>query len=134
MSASPWRSHAGGMARFGGVGTLCALMNFVILYVGTSLLHAHYLISAVASFAFLTPLSYFLHKVFSFRNQRPAAVGQLAQYLLSLVVGVAANLGLMIALVELAGINYLVAAVLSTAIVFAGSYAANALWVFRARH
>jgi putative flippase GtrA len=122
------------MARFSGVGSLCALMNLVILYVGTSLLHAHYLISAAASFAFLTPMSYFLHKVFSFRDRRPAAVGQLAQYILSLVLGVAANLGLMIALVELAGLNYLVAAVLSTAIVFAGSYAANAFWVFRARH
>ena len=133
MSGWSWHAHGGGLIRFGGVGGLCALLNFVILYVGTSLLHAHYLASAAVSFAVLTPLSYMLHKYFSFRDKQPVATVQVAQYLINLLAGVGANLGLMIALVELASVNYLAAALLSTSAVFAGSYVVNAFWVFRAR-
>ena len=133
MSASPWSVHAIGIVRFGGVGGLCALLNLLILYVGTSLLHAHYLVSAAVSFAILTPLGYLLHKAFSFRDRQPATVCQLAQYLFNLVLAVAANMGLMIALVELVGINYLLATVSATIIVFAGSYAGSAFWVFSVR-
>lgn len=133
MNGDSWWSQFVGLTRFGGVGGLCALLNFVILYVGTSLLHAHYLVSAIVSFALLTPLSYLLHKAFSFRDRQPAAGGQFALYLINLVLSVAANLGLMIVFVELARMNYLVSAFLATTVIFTGSYAANAFWVFRAR-
>ncbi|AOK53144.1 GtrA family protein [Burkholderia stagnalis] len=118
------------LARYGGVGALCAAMNLAILYVGTGIFGLHYLLSCVWSFGILAPLSYVLHKRISFRGDDPNSAAQFMRYVASLLTSTFMNVGLLALLANVFHIHYLLAAVLSTALSFLCGYVYQSSRVF----
>lgn len=118
------------LARYGGVSASCAGLNLFILYLGTDVFGIHYLISLSSSFCILTPLSYWLHKRITFKDNSPISVAQVLRYTTGWLSTLLLNLGLTVLLVEVFNINYLLATILLTGLFFLGNYGLQAFWVF----
>jgi len=115
------------------VGGVCTLLNLAVLWLLTSALGVHYLVSTTISFFTLTPVGFWLQKLVTFRTPRSAAPFEWPRYFLTMAASFAANLALMYLLVSLLGVWYLAASVIVTLLLLAGNYLVNSLWSFARR-
>lgn len=113
------------------VGGGVTLLNLAVLWLLTSVLGVHYLISTMISFLTLTPLAFWLQKLVTFRTPRAAAGVEWPRYFATMGSSFAANLGLMYLLVSVLGIWYLAASVLVAVALLACNFVANDRWSFR---
>lgn len=118
-------------AAFALVGALCLALNTLALWLLTSKLGLHYLISTVLSFAVITPLGFLLNKVLTFRTRREHAPIELPRYVLAMATSVAANLTLMYLLVSVLDLWYLAASVLVALLLVTANFLASDRWSFR---
>lgn len=118
------------LARYSGVGALCAAMNLAILSVGTGIFGLHYLCSCVGSFGILAPLSYVLNKHISFRDDGPGSAAQFLRYIVSLLASTLVNVGLLALLTSVFHMHYLLAAAVATAMSFLFGYLYQSTRVF----
>lgn len=107
------------LLRFGIVGATCAALNLLVLFVGTGVLGMDYLVSVTLAFFGINYIGFMLNKHFAFRNTAPDIGVQAFRYYVVLAVSLAANLALMMFLVEIVGVNYILASVVVT-VLFAG--------------
>ena len=119
--------------RYAIIGGGCALLNLAVLWLLTSVLGLHYLVSALISFFTLTPVGFWLQKLVTFRTPRAAASFEWPRYFLTMGTSLAANLGLMYVLVSLLGMWYLIASVVVTLVLLAANFLVNDLWSFARR-
>ena len=115
------------------IGSFCLLLNLVLLWVLTSALGLHYLVSTVIAFLALTPVGFWLQKLVTFRTPRSAAPFEWPRYFLTMGSSFAANLGLMYLLVSVLGLWYLAASVVVALILLASNFLINNYWSFRAQ-
>lgn len=115
------------------VGGACALLNLVVLWLLTSLLGLHYLVSTLISFLTLTPVGFWLQKIVTFRTPRSRAHFEWPRYFATMGSSLAANLALMYILVSLAGLWYLAASVVVTATLLTANFLLNDRWSFALR-
>ena len=115
---------------YAGVGGVIALLNLGVLWLLTSGLGLHYLLSTLISFLALTPLAFWLQKLVTFRTPRERAPIEWPRYFLTMGTSLAANLALMYVLVSLLGMWYLAASVVVTVLFLVGNFLVNARWSF----
>lgn len=106
-------------AFFAGVATV---IDMGVLYVLTSMMGMHYLISAVWGYGAGMLTNYSLNKVYTFKNTSTRYALQMGIFILVALVGLALNQIIMYALVEFGSAHYLVAKVVAVGVV--------ALWSF----
>lgn len=117
--------------KFAVTGGTCFGVNLAILYVGTSLLGWHYLVSMMVSITSVTLLGWAMNRSWTFRVARPPSVGEFARYAGVTVMSCAAALGLMALLVSGLGVHYLVANVSIAAGMTLVNFVAHKGWSFR---
>lgn len=115
------------------VGAGCTLLNLAVLWLLTSVLGVHYLVSTMISFLTLTPVGFWLQKFVTFRTPRAAAGFEWPRYFVTMGSSFAANLTLMYLLVSLLGILYLAASVAVTLLLLAANFLVNNRWSFARR-
>ncbi|HEY5900001.1 MAG TPA: GtrA family protein [Burkholderiales bacterium] len=115
------------------MGGICTLLNLVVLWLLTSVLGLHYLVSTLISFFTLTPVGFWLQKIVTFRTPRGRAHIEWPRYFITMGSSLAANLGLMYVLVSLAGLWYLAASLVVTAALLAANFLLNDRWSFALR-
>lgn len=115
------------------IGGICTLLNLATLYLLTTVLGLYYLVAAMISFFTLTPVGFWLQKLFTFRTPRPAARIEWPRYLATMGSSFAANLALMYVLVSLLGLWYLTASIVVTLLLLATNFLVNDRWSFARR-
>jgi putative flippase GtrA len=115
------------------VGGTCTLLNLAVLWLLTSVLGLHYLVSTMISFMTLTPMGFWLQKLVTFRTPRAAARVEWPRYFVTMGSSFAANLGLMYLLVSLLGLWYLAASLVVTLLLLATNFLVNDRWSFALR-
>ncbi|HET7363891.1 MAG TPA: GtrA family protein [Burkholderiales bacterium] len=115
------------------IGALCALMNLVVLWLLTTVLGVHYLVSTLISFFTLTPVAFWLQKLVTFRTARARAPIEWPRYFATMATSLAANLVLMYLLVSLLGLWYLAANVVVIVLLLATNFVVNDRWSFARR-
>ncbi len=119
--------------KYASVGGACALLNLVVLWLLTSVLGLHYLVSTMISFFTLTPVGFWLQKLVTFRTPRAAAPFEWPRYFVTMGSSFAANLALMYLLVSLLGLWYLAASVVVTLLLLVANFLVNDVWSFARR-
>lgn len=115
------------------VGGVCTLLNLAALWLLTSVLGVHYLVSTMIAFLALTPMGFWLQKLVTFRTPRAAAGLEWPRYFATMGSSFAANLALMYVLVSLLGLWYLAASVVVTLVLLATNFLVNDRWSFALR-
>ena len=129
MSVTPGDVDQAAISRFTMVGAACFVLNLLILWAGTGLLGAHYLISAAVSFVAVTYFSFMLNRFFTFRASGDMG-RQTARYYVVTVTSLGLSLLSMHVLVDLAELHYLLANCLAAVLLLFGNYAAHSYWTF----
>jgi putative flippase GtrA len=115
------------------VGGACTMLNLALLWLLTSALGLHYLVSTMISFFSLTPAGFWLQKLITFRTPRARASIEWPRYLATMGFSFAANLGLMYVLVSLLGVWYLAASLSVTLLLLGTNFLVNERWSFALR-
>lgn len=115
------------------VGGICALLNLAALWLLTSVLGLHYLLSTLVSFLTITPMGFWLQKLLTFRTPRARTAIEWPRYFATMGSSLAANLLLMYVLVSVLGIWYLAASVVVTITLLASNFLVNDRWSFALR-
>jgi putative flippase GtrA len=113
------------------VGGFCLAVNVMTLWLLTSGLGIHYLLSTVIAFISITPLGFLLNKVLTFRTRREYAPIELPRYFSAMAASFAMNLALMYLLVSVLGMWYLPASVLVAVALVIANFVASDRWSFR---
>ena len=115
------------------VGGVCFTLNLVALWLLTSVLGLHYLLSTMIAFFMLTPLGFWLQKLVTFRTPRARAPVEWPRYFATMGTSFAANIALMYVLVSLLGLWYLAASVVVSVVLLASNFLVNDRWSFALR-
>lgn len=113
------------------VGGICLALNVAVLWILTSQLGLHYLVSTLLAFFTITPLGFLLNKVLTFRTRRELAPIELPRYFAAMAASLAANLALMYLLVSLLGVWYVLASVLVAVTLVVVNFLTSDRWSFR---
>lgn len=98
-------------SRFLLVGGIFCFLGAALLYVFVQLIGMNYLVGYGIAFFILNFFSYLLNKYYAFNYGSAVKWGELTRYYLVMLSSLGVNLALMYLLVDILGINYLVAAV-----------------------
>jgi putative flippase GtrA len=101
------------------VGALCAVTHNVIM-IGSDFAGVHYLPATLLSFAVVTPLGYFLHCRFTFREAH--SLEGFLRFMVGIAVGYPLSLALMMLFCSGLGLPVLIAAPLATVALFVFNY------------
>jgi putative flippase GtrA len=115
------------------VGGTCTMLNLAVLWLLTSVLGLHYLVSTMISFFTLTPVGFWLQKLVTFRTPRAAASVEWPRYFATMGSSFVANLALMYVLVSLLGLWYLAASLIVIVLLLATNFLLNDRWSFALR-
>ncbi len=111
-------------------GAFCAGLNILIIYLGTEILLISYVFSAIATCFITIPISYFLHKWFTFKLDLKVVGKELFKFVLTQMTQFSLGVALMILVVETAGVRPWVGMALSTAALYVLGFTLNSTWVF----
>jgi putative flippase GtrA len=120
-------------ATFAAVGGFCALLSLAILWLLTSWLGVHYLVSTMITFLITTPVGFWLNKILTFRTRREYARIEWPRYFLIMSVSFASSLALMYLLVSVLGLWYLLANVIVIGLLLVFNFLTHDRWSFRAK-
>ena len=96
-----------------GVGGVVVAINVSVLYSLTEFLHLYYLLSAVFAFCVAFLVSFFLQKLFTFKDASTGRVAsQMSYYLALQLANVCTNMLLLYSLVEYARVWYILAEII----------------------
>jgi len=113
------------------IGGTCLAANTAALWVLTTGLGIHYLLSTVIAFCAITPLGFLLNKVMTFRTRREYARRELPRYFAAMAFSFGANLALMYLLVSVIGLWYIPASLVVAALLLAFNFLSSDRWSFR---
>ena len=114
------------------VGGACTMLNLALLWLLTSALGLHYLVSTMISF-FSYPRGFLAAKAHYLSHAARACGHRMARYFATMGSSFAANLGLMYVLVSLLGVWYLAASLIVTLLLLATNFLVNDRWSFALR-
>ncbi|OGI27392.1 MAG: hypothetical protein A2359_01125 [Candidatus Moranbacteria bacterium RIFOXYB1_FULL_43_19] len=116
--------------RYSVIGGFCALADIAVLFFFVNYLHLFYLTAATFSFVIITFFGYFGQKFFTFRDSSKNHKRQIPFFFIVAGSGLVLNTFFMFLFVSIAGIWYIIANVLTKAIVFIWNFLANKKFVF----
>lgn len=116
--------------RFAAVGAVGTVAHYALLLFMVEVLGTGALAGATAGFMLGAMVNYSLSRMLVFDSTRPHGEA-LPRFLAVAVVGLGWTALLMALLVDVAGLHYLLAQFLTTALLLLWHYAGNALWTFR---
>ncbi|AVR87797.1 GtrA family protein [Thauera aromatica] len=116
--------------RFAAVGLVGTAAHYALLIVLVEVIAAPPVLGAAAGFCLGAVVNYGLSRVWVFDSDRGHLVA-LSRFLLIALMGLGWTALLMLLLARMAGLHYLVAQLLTTALVLFWHFAGNALWTFR---
>jgi putative flippase GtrA len=117
---------------YAAIGGSCTLVNLVVLWLLTSVLGLHYLVSTMISFFTLTPVGFWLNKILTFRTPREFVRVEWPRYVATMALSFGANLVLMYLLVTVLGLWYLAASLVVALTLLVVNFLANDRWSFEA--
>lgn len=113
------------------VGGFCLALNTVALWVLTSGIGLHYMLSTILAFFAITPLGFLMNKVLTFRTRREYAPIELPRYFTAMAASFAANIALMYLLVSVLGVWYLAASLVVAVLLVSFNFLTSDRWSFR---
>ncbi len=114
------------------VGAFCALLNLAIQNVAVLVFGAHYALASLLSFLVLVPLSFYIHKKFTFGTQASLSAKRFALYTVQWTVLLFVNILLLALFVDLLHLHVSVAILLVAIIIHVLSYLYSRSYVFKA--
>lgn len=123
------RSGYANLMRFAVVGVAGTSAHYALLLSLVEVAGVAYLWAAGAGFLLGALVNYVLSRMFVFASDRPH-VDALPRFLLVALSGLLLTVMLMAGLVDLLGVHYLLAQVLTTVLLLFWHYLGNALWTF----
>lgn len=124
------RGHFGRFLRFAVVGAVGTAAHYALLLTLVEGVGADPIAGSVAGFLLGALVNYTMNRSLVFRSER-AHVEALPRFLAIAGMGLCWNALLMYLFVDLFGIYYLVAQIVTTGILLGWHYVGNALWTFR---
>lgn len=113
------------------VGGCCLAVNTLALWLLTSVLGVHYLVSTVIAFIAITPLGFVLNKVVTFHTRREYARIELPRYFTAMAASFGANMALMYLFVSVLGLWYIAASLAVAVLLVMVNFLTSDLWSFR---
>ena len=113
------------------VGGFCLALNTAALWVLTSGIGLHYMLSTIIAFFAITPLGFLMNKVLTFRTRREYAPIELPRYFTAMAASFAANIALMYLLVSVLGVWYLAASLIVAVLLVSLNFLTSDRWSFR---
>ena len=113
------------------VGGFCLALNTAALWVLTSGIGLHYMLSTIIAFFAITPLGFLMNKVLTFRTRREYAPIELPRYFTAMAASFAANIALMYLLVSVLGVWYLAASLMVAVLLVSFNFLTSDRWSFR---
>jgi dolichol-phosphate mannosyltransferase len=112
-------------------GTATAI-NFILLYVFTDLVGLYYIFSVILSFIIAVTVSFMLQKFWTFQNaSKENMKKQAVVYVIVSFINVIINVAFVYALVEFAGLHYLVAQFVSSIFIATESFFIYQFFIFK---
>ncbi|HEY2217952.1 MAG TPA: GtrA family protein [Gaiellaceae bacterium] len=119
------------LAKFGVVGISGYVVNLVVYAILLKQAGLHYLLAATGSFLVAATNNYVWNRLWTFRHQRGHVAYQGLRFLIVAVIAYGANLLLLTGLVEVAGVDKIVAQAIAIVLVTPLNFIGNKLWSFR---
>lgn len=121
------------LTTFGLIGTLGTGAHYLTLVILVELMHVDPVTAATAGFFNGALLNYFLNYRYTFRSTKAHRDAAPKFFLIAALTGLLNSL-LVYFGVNILGINYLLAQIIATIVVFFSNFGLNALWTFREAH
>ena len=118
------------VSRYGLVGVVCAILNLGIVYVGHNILYWHYVIAVLGTCLITIPISYILHRQFTFRAIGSADLPEFRRFCITQLSQFSIGLLILSAFVELIHWPVIAAMLLVTVIQFMYGFMMSSTWVF----
>ncbi|MBX9138118.1 GtrA family protein [Clostridium sp. K12(2020)] len=120
----------GKFIKFGLVGVLNTLINWIIFAV-LNFVGVYYIIANVIAYVIATINSYIWNSRWVFKYKGEDKKETTTKFILLNLAGLALNTMILYLLVDLIGLNKLIALVITTVIVMVINYIVNKIWVFK---
>jgi putative flippase GtrA len=114
------------------VGAFCALLNLAIQNAAVLVFGAHYAVASLLSFLILVPLSFYLHKKFTFVSKTSLSAKRFMLYTVQWTVLLFVNIMLLALFVDLLHLHISLAILLVAIIIHVLSYLYSRSYVFHA--
>jgi dolichol-phosphate mannosyltransferase len=119
------------LAKFGVVGLSGYVVNLVVYAFLLKQVGLHYLVAASVSFLVAATNNYIWNRLWTFRHQRGHVAYQGLRFLIVAVLAYGANLILLTGLIEVVGVDKIVAQAIAIVLVTPLNFIGNKLWSFR---
>jgi putative flippase GtrA len=119
------------LAKFGIVGLSGYVVNLVVYALLLKQVGLHYLLAATGSFLVAATNNYIWNRLWTFRHQRGHVAYQGLRFLVVALLAYGANLLLLTGLVEVVGVDKIVAQAIAIVLVTPLNFIGNKLWSFR---
>ena len=119
------------LAKFGVVGLSGYVVNLVVYALLLKQAGVHYLLAATVSFLVAATNNYIWNRLWTFRRQRGHVAYQGLRFLIVAVLAYGANLLVLTGLVEVAGVDKIVAQAIAIVLVTPLNFIGIKLWSFR---
>jgi len=119
------------LAKFGVVGLSGYVVNLVVYALLLKQAGVHYLLAATVSFLVAATNNYIWNRLWTFRHQRGHVAYQGLRFLIVAALAYGANLLVLTGLVEVAGVDKIVAQAVAIVLVTPLNFIGNKLWSFR---
>lgn len=115
--------------KFGLVGGMAFVIDYVLLYFCTEFLHIHYLISSIISFTVSVIFNYILSIKWVFDVKKKQDVKDFVIFIILSVIGLGINSLIMYVMVEKFGVYYMLSKIVSTAVVMVYNFITRKIFV-----
>ena len=119
------------LAKFGVVGISGYVVNLVVYAILLKQAGLHYLLAATGSFLVAATNNYVWNRLWTFRHQRGHVAYQGLRFLIVAIIAYGANLLMLTGLVEVVGVDKIVAQAIAIMLVTPLNFIGNKLWSFR---
>ena len=115
--------------KFGMVGVLNTLVNWVIFFI-LNALGMYYILANIIAYILGTVNSYLWNTLWVFKYKDKASTETTIKFIILNLIGLGLNTGILYVLVDLCNLNKFIGLVITTGIVMIINYVVNKLWVF----
>ena len=115
--------------QFAGVGAIGTAAHYALLVMLVEMLGANAVTASTAGATLGALVNYLLNRRYTFRSDKRHREA-LAKFLIIAALGLALNASFMFVFVEILGLYYLLAQVISTGLVLVWNFAGNKFWTF----
>lgn len=115
-------------------GFLAFVLNYVLYFVFSSMLHMHYMVATAVSWVLTVVFAYWTNRTFVFKSQNKDVQSlskEFAAFIGARVATEVLELVLMFVMVDLAGINEYFSKLVCQVLVIVANYFLSKLWIFK---